>query len=97
MQSDRGNCAPVGRLSSVLQGIPVWDWRWSRLCVAISRFLSCRTKSRTKKENHFVRSALNRDYNLVLGTIILYSSVLVFLNLLVDILYTFLDPRVSYD
>lgn len=46
---------------------------------------------------HFVRSALNRDYNLVLGTIILYSSVLVFLNLVVDILYTFLDPRVSYD
>lgn len=46
---------------------------------------------------HFVRSALNRDYNLVLGTIILYSSVLVFLNLIVDVLYTFLDPRVSYD
>lgn len=46
---------------------------------------------------HFVRSALNRDYNLVLGTIILYSSVLVLLNLLVDVLYTLLDPRVSYD
>jgi oligopeptide transport system permease protein len=46
---------------------------------------------------HFVRSALNRDYNLVLGTIILYASVLVLLNLVVDILYTFLDPRVSYD
>ncbi len=46
---------------------------------------------------HFVRSALNRDYNLVLGTIILYSSVLVLLNLVVDVLYTFLDPRVSYD
>ena len=40
---------------------------------------------------HFVRSALNRDYNLVLGTIILYASVLVMLNLVVDILYTFLD------
>lgn len=46
---------------------------------------------------HFVRSALNRDYNLVLGTIILYSTVLVFLNLVVDVLYTLLDPRVSYD
>ncbi len=46
---------------------------------------------------HFVRSALNRDYNLVLGTIILYSSFLVFLNMVVDVLYTFLDPRVSYD
>ena len=46
---------------------------------------------------HFIRSALNRDYNLVLGTIILYSSLLVFLNLVVDILYTMLDPRVDYD
>lgn len=46
---------------------------------------------------HFVRSALNRDYNMVLGTIILYSSLLVVLNLVVDILYTLLDPRVSYD
>lgn len=46
---------------------------------------------------HFVRSALNRDYNLVLGTIILYSSILVFMNLVVDVLYTAIDPRVSYD
>lgn len=46
---------------------------------------------------HFVRSALNRDYNLVLGTIIMYSTILVFLNLVVDILYTLLDPRVSYE
>lgn len=46
---------------------------------------------------HFVRSALNRDYNLVLGTIILYSTILVFLNMIVDVLYTLIDPRVSYD
>ncbi len=46
---------------------------------------------------HFVRSALNRDYNLVLGTIIFYSTILVGMNMVVDILYTFLDPRVSYD
>ena len=46
---------------------------------------------------HFVRSALNRDYNLLLGTVILYSTLLVFLNFAVDILYTFIDPRVDYD
>lgn len=46
---------------------------------------------------HFVRSALNRDYNLVLGTILLYSSILVVLNMVVDVLYTMIDPRVSYD
>lgn len=45
----------------------------------------------------FVDSAFNRDYPLVLGTIVLYSALLVVLNLVVDILYSFLDPRVSYD
>jgi len=46
---------------------------------------------------HFVQSAFNRDYPLVLGTIVLYSALLVALNLVVDIFYTVLDPRVSYD
>ncbi len=46
---------------------------------------------------HFVASAFNRDYPLVLGTIVLYSALLVVLNLIVDVLYTVLDPRVSYD
>lgn len=46
---------------------------------------------------HFVESAFNRDYPLVLGTIVLYSTLLVLLNLVVDIFYTLLDPRVSYD
>jgi len=46
---------------------------------------------------HFVRAALARDYNLVLGVLIVYSAMLVVLNLVVDVLYTVLDPRVSYD
>lgn len=43
---------------------------------------------------HFVNGAFNRDYSLVLGVIVLYSAILVTLNLLVDVAYTFLDPRV---
>ena len=46
---------------------------------------------------HFINSAFNRDYPLVLGTIVLYSTLLVLLNLVVDVLYSFLDPRVSYE
>jgi len=46
---------------------------------------------------HFVQSAFNRDYPLVLGTIVVYSSLLVMLNVLVDLAYTLLDPRVTYD
>ncbi len=47
--------------------------------------------------NYFVDAAFDRDYNLVLGVVILYSTLLVLLNLVVDVLYTVLDPRVSYD
>jgi oligopeptide transport system permease protein len=43
---------------------------------------------------YFVASALNRDYTMVLGTVIAYSALLLVFNLLVDLLYAFLDPRV---
>jgi oligopeptide transport system permease protein len=42
----------------------------------------------------FVRGALNRDYTLVLGIVIFYASLIIALNLLVDILYGVIDPRV---
>jgi oligopeptide transport system permease protein len=44
----------------------------------------------------FVRGALNRDYTLVLGIVILYATLVIGLNLLVDILYGIVDPRVRY-
>lgn len=44
----------------------------------------------------FVRSALNRDYTLIMGTIIVYSLILVLMNFIVDIIYGLLDPRISY-
>lgn len=43
---------------------------------------------------YFVGSALNRDYTMVLGTVVFYSAVLLLLNLVVDVLYAYLDPRV---
>jgi len=46
--------------------------------------------------NFFVKSALNRDYTLIMGTVIVYSLILVIMNLFVDIIYSFLDPRISY-
>lgn len=46
--------------------------------------------------NFFVKSALNRDYTLILGTVIVYSAILVVMNLVVDIVYGLLDPRISY-
>jgi oligopeptide transport system permease protein len=44
---------------------------------------------------YFVGSALNRDYTMVLGTVLSYSVLLLGLNLVVDVLYAYLDPRVQ--
>lgn len=43
---------------------------------------------------YFVIGALNRDYTLVMGVVIFYGSLIILLNLLVDLLYGLLDPRV---
>ena len=46
--------------------------------------------------SYFVQGALNRDYTLVLGVVVFYASLIVALNLVVDILYAAIDPRVRY-
>jgi oligopeptide transport system permease protein len=44
---------------------------------------------------YFVNASLNRDYTLVLGVVIAYAVLLILFNLLVDVAYGLLDPRVS--
>jgi oligopeptide transport system permease protein len=44
---------------------------------------------------HFVQSVLNRDQTLILGTVMIYSLFLLTLNLLVDIGYALVDPRID--
>ena len=46
---------------------------------------------------YFVDGALNRDYTLVMGTVVLIAVFTVLFNLIVDILYALVDPRVRYD
>jgi len=43
---------------------------------------------------YFVQGALNRDYTLVMGVVICYATLIIFLNFLADITYGILDPRV---
>ena len=45
----------------------------------------------------FVNSAFNRDYTLVLGTVILYASLIVICNLLVDIAQVWLNPKLKFE
>lgn len=44
--------------------------------------------------SHFVQAALSRDYTLSMGVILLYTLLVSFMNLVVDVSYRFLDPRV---
>lgn len=44
----------------------------------------------------FVTSVTNRDYPVIMGTILLYAAFLVLANMIVDIIYAWLDPRIRY-
>ncbi len=46
---------------------------------------------------YFVTSITNRDYPVIMGTILLYAVFLVIANLVVDLTYAYLDPRIRYD
>ncbi|MCZ6747657.1 MAG: ABC transporter permease subunit, partial [SAR324 cluster bacterium] len=43
-----------------------------------------------------VDAILRRDYPVIQGVILVFSSAYVFVNLVVDLTYTFLDPRIRY-
>ncbi len=46
--------------------------------------------------NYFIQASLNRDEPLIIGIVAFISITLLFMNMLVDIAYAFLDPRVRY-
>jgi oligopeptide transport system permease protein len=46
--------------------------------------------------NYFIQASLNRDEPLIIGIVAFISIPLLFMNLLVDVLYAYLDPRVRY-
>jgi oligopeptide transport system permease protein len=45
----------------------------------------------------FVNSAFNRDYTMVLGTVILYAGLIITLNLVVDIVQVWLNPKLKFE
>ncbi len=46
--------------------------------------------------SYFITSITNRDYPVIMGTTLLYAVFLVFANMLVDITYAWLDPRIRF-
>lgn len=45
---------------------------------------------------HYVNAALNRDYAVMLGVTILYGALTILFNLIADIVYAWLDPKIRY-
>ena len=45
---------------------------------------------------YFITSITNRDYPVVLGIMLLYALLIIIANLLVDITYSWIDPRIRY-
>ncbi len=45
----------------------------------------------------FIQSAVNRDYTVVMGTALLYFTLIFVCNFMVDVVYALLDPRVKYE
>jgi oligopeptide transport system permease protein len=46
---------------------------------------------------YFVEAASNRDYTMVMGTVIFYGMLIILANLLVDLAYSLVDPKVRYE
>lgn len=46
--------------------------------------------------SYLVKGALNRDYTLVLGTVILVGALIIAFNFIVDVLYAVIDPKIKY-
>ena len=45
--------------------------------------------------SYFVTSIYNRDYTVILGITLFYSAIVILMNMLVDLIYPLLDPRIK--
>jgi oligopeptide transport system permease protein len=45
----------------------------------------------------FITAVTNRDYPLIMGVTLVYTALIVIMNLIVDVVYTVLDPRVRLE
>ena len=45
----------------------------------------------------FITAVTNRDYPMIMGVTLIYTLIIVLTNMVVDIVYAFLDPRIKYE
>ncbi len=46
---------------------------------------------------HFINAAFNRDYTMVLGTVLFYATLIILMNLIVDIIQVLLNPKLKFE
>lgn len=95
----KGLATPVVILRHVLKGslLPVVSYLGPALAATLTGSIVIEQIFRVPGlGRHFVQSAFNRDYTMIMGTVIVYSALLLILNFIVDIIYGMLDPRISY-
>ena len=64
---------------------------------AASEYLPSKTNCRTCGIGKaFVDAALNRDYAVMMGVTLLVGALTIVFNLLVDVLYAWIDPKIRY-
>jgi oligopeptide transport system permease protein len=44
---------------------------------------------------HFVNAVLSKDLTLIMGVVLVYATILILLNLVVDVAYRWVDPRID--
>lgn len=78
--------------------LPVVSWLGPAVAFAVTGSLVVETVfGLPGSGKYLVQGAINRDYSLVMGMIVVYGALIVLCNLIADLLYGWLDPRVRYD
>jgi oligopeptide transport system permease protein len=95
----KGLSEPVVMLKHVLKGamLPVVSYLGPTFALILTGTVVVETIFTIPGMGRFyIQAAFNRDYTLILGDVIVLSILMLFMNFLVDIVYGFLDPRISY-
>jgi oligopeptide transport system permease protein len=95
----KGLSEPVVMLKHVLKGamLPVVSYLGPTFALILTGTVVVETIFTIPGMGRFyIQAAFNRDYTMIMGDVIVVSVLMLVMNFIVDIIYGFLDPRISY-
>ena len=70
---------------------------WATACLYSNRKFCCgKIFTIPGLGSEFISSIINRDYTMIMGTTIFLAALIIIMNLLVDIAYKIVDPRIQF-